>query len=313
MLTGEVAPPIRKRLARLLVAAELHVLADLPVGIRPQQVRVGERHVERGSPVPVAADAGKDRLDLLEKRGGVVEGIGLGWLNLDRGRRHPAAGVVDEDPGRAVLAARHLPRILVTPVGVGTAVADPDLAYPWPRLVPIAVIELELQLGVLAIAELGDRRGFQIVKTGLPVIQRAQYREGDRQDDAVEGRGDRSARAAEREIVASVGIFRNGRQRKTRPHRASRQIVTNLSWELLVPTDNVIALVGKSEDAEVTWNGLKREQVDQIQRALYGGYVAVLDVVGDIEELTHRAPVPTGNTRLDPLVDAHLVQRDAGV
>src|SRR6266571_7654889 len=110
MLTGEVAPSIRKWLERLLVAAELHILADLPVRIGPQQVWVGERYVQRGSSVPVGADARIDRFDLPEERRGVADGIGLGWLALEGGQRHPATGVVDEARPAPCACARTINR-----------------------------------------------------------------------------------------------------------------------------------------------------------------------------------------------------------
>jgi hypothetical protein len=73
----------------------------------------------------------------------------------------------------------------------------------------------------------------------------------------------------------------------------------------------VIPLVRRAEDREVAWNRREAEQVNEVERALVSRDRSVLDVVSDIEQLTHRRGVAARHTALDPVVDAHLVQRDA--
>src|SRR3954469_9129363 len=110
VLAGEVAA------AHLLAlrTRELRVLADLPVRVRALRVRVALPPVDGRLPVPLPGDARQHRLDLAEellraaRRGAGAEA-----------RAHVAAGVVDQDPARAGLAARHLPGVLVAAVGVG--------------------------------------------------------------------------------------------------------------------------------------------------------------------------------------------------
>ena len=75
----------------------------------------------------------------------------------------------------------------------------------------------------------------------------------------------------------------------------------------------MVPLVRRSEDLEVARVGGEAEQVNQVQRALLGRDVAVLDVVGDVEEAAHRAGVATGHTALDPVIDAHVVEVRAGL
>src|SRR6266566_4452177 len=60
----------RVRLPSLLVAAELRVLAHLPVRVRTPQVRIVERHVERRAAVPVFADTWEHRLELAQESPG---------------------------------------------------------------------------------------------------------------------------------------------------------------------------------------------------------------------------------------------------
>src|SRR5207248_439172 len=125
MFSGEMAPAVGKRLAGLLVAAELDVLPDFPVGVRAQQERVRERRVEGGLLVPVRGDARENRFNLLEERLGVALRVRRGGLALERRERDATAGVVDENPGRAVLTTRYIPGVLVAGVGVAGTVTDP--------------------------------------------------------------------------------------------------------------------------------------------------------------------------------------------
>src|SRR5260370_21027755 len=86
------------RLPRLLVATELRVLADLPVGGRAEEERIGERDAERGAAVPLRSDAREDRLDLGQERlGELGHGAVGGGITLVTGESHAAAGVVDPD------------------------------------------------------------------------------------------------------------------------------------------------------------------------------------------------------------------------
>src|SRR5260370_30704212 len=105
MLAGEMAlSGGRVRLPRLLVATELRVLADLPVGVRAEEERIGERDVERGAAVPLRSDAREDRLDLGQERLGEL-GHEAGVLGMTvGGRQRPAAPcVVDQGARRAAL------------------------------------------------------------------------------------------------------------------------------------------------------------------------------------------------------------------
>src|SRR5947209_19544056 len=119
VLAGEMAfAGVDVRLAKALVAAELRVLANLPIGVRAEQEWVRERHVEGGTAIPLLADARKDRLDLAEERSRELRHhAGAGGVASERPQRHAAAGVVDQDPGGAVLGAGDIPCVLVARVG----------------------------------------------------------------------------------------------------------------------------------------------------------------------------------------------------
>src|SRR2546421_5807642 len=130
MLPGKVASAVRERLAGFLVAAELDVLADFPVGVRAEQERIRQRRVEGRSPIPMAFEIGENRIDLLEKSLGVAQRVRGRGLTLEGCQRNAATGVVDEDARQTVLRACYIPGVLVAGVGVGGAVTDPDLWHP---------------------------------------------------------------------------------------------------------------------------------------------------------------------------------------
>src|SRR2546423_4300084 len=172
MLAGEMTLAVWERLARLLVATELDVLATFPIGVRTQQEGIRERRVERRLPVPVSPDARENRLEFLEEGLAVAERVRRRGLALERRQRDAAAGVVDEDPGLVGLATGHIPGVLVTGVGIARAIADPDRCHPCSRrVIPVPRVELELEFGVRAIAELGDGRDLQLVEVGFAVVQ----------------------------------------------------------------------------------------------------------------------------------------------
>src|SRR5438105_10563698 len=101
MLTGEVALAVGERLARLLVAAELDVLADFPIRVGAEQERVRQGRVERRPSVPVRGDAGENRFDLLEEGSAISHRVRRRRLAGERRQRDAASCVVDEDTGRS--------------------------------------------------------------------------------------------------------------------------------------------------------------------------------------------------------------------
>src|SRR5215207_10047196 len=89
VLTGEVAGARHLGLR----AAEAGVLAGLVVRVGPEGPRVPGPEVDRGAAVPLARDAGKQRLDLPEEALRAV-----GRRAAAERRADLAARVVDEDP-----------------------------------------------------------------------------------------------------------------------------------------------------------------------------------------------------------------------
>ena len=316
MLAGEVALARGDvGLPRLLVTAEKRVLAHLPVGVRAEEKWVAQRDVERGPAVPQLGDTWKHRLELAQE--GLREtrdDLRIGGVPLERCERNAAARVVDEDARIAVLRPRHVPGVLVARVGVRAAVAD----SPRPGRVPVPAVELQVKLGVLAVAELRDRGLLAAVEAGRAVGRvrpedRAQDREGDRHDHAVDDPGGGLAAGLEAQRVGAVGVAHDPGERRVQLHRALCQRRGDRFRQALVPAGDVVPLVRRSEDLEVARVGGEAEQVNQVQRALLGRDVAVLDVVGDVEEAAHRAGVATGHTALDPVIDAHVVEVRAGL
>src|SRR5271163_3523749 len=132
------------------IAGKARVLPHAPIGIGSAQIRV-ERGQGAGSPaVPLGASAWKDFLETAEEGLRVVLRRRVGRRcerRLGRlGGGRAAAGVIVEDPGRSRLPPRDLPRVLITLVGVGRAVAA---SRPGARFSPVARGELKLQLAVL--------------------------------------------------------------------------------------------------------------------------------------------------------------------
>ena len=122
MLAGEVDVP----LPHLLVAAESRVLTRLPVRVRAQEVRIGERRRQHRLAVPLRRDPGEDHLQLREvllreRRHRLVRGRRRVRIRLPHRLSDVCARVLDEDPGRARLRPRHVPAALDRQVGVERA------------------------------------------------------------------------------------------------------------------------------------------------------------------------------------------------
>ena len=230
-------------------------------------------------------------------------------LARERCQRDTPAGVVDEQTGRAVLTAADFPGVLIAGIRVAAAVAE----APGSALVPVPGVELQVQLGVRPIAEFCDRGHLQAVESSLFVVQGAQHREGEGKDHAVEAGAERAGRAGEGEGVAAVGILCDCPKRRVQHDAAVGQAGRDRPRQLLIPTRDVIALVRRPKDSEIPRDRLKGEQVDKVQRALLRRHVAVLDVVGDVQQLTHWALVASRNARFDPVVNTQPVQGDPGV
>src|SRR5262249_42203828 len=126
--------------------------------------------------VPRRREPWVNRLDLREES---LRVLGDAWGSLDRppgdGGRHrqrrAPAGVVDENPARARLPARDLPRVLIAGVREGRAGAD---AWPTTLLVPESASELRLQLAISTAPELLNRGVLQGVEPRARVVQVSQ-------------------------------------------------------------------------------------------------------------------------------------------
>src|SRR5439155_20485089 len=142
VLAGKVAlARDRIGLADLLVAGELRVLPDLPVGVRAQQEWVAQWHVEGRASIPLPGDAWERGLDLAQEYLGELGHLrAIRWIASERSQRHTPARVVDEESGRPILRARDIPGVLVARVRVSATVADP----PRPWRVPVPGVELQV-------------------------------------------------------------------------------------------------------------------------------------------------------------------------
>ena len=304
-----------RALRRSLVAAELRVLPDAPVRIRAEQVRVEERGGQAGPAVPVRRDAGEDRLELLEECLRVGRDLLVGRRVRVRRRGLEAAGdasarVVDEDALGVRLGPGHIPDVLEAVVGVDVTVRE----APGAGLVPVARVELELELAVASRPELRDRRLLERIESGLRVVERAQDGEARREDHLVVD--DRALRAVEPEAhgaVAVQGDRVHPRACRDRRQPGSGEVGGHRLGELLVSAGDVEALIRGAEDLEVPGLRLEPEQEHEVERRLIGRVGAVLLVVGGVEQPAEVRLVPARDVLVDPVVERELVERRAGL
>ena len=88
-----------------------------------------------------------------------------------------------------------------------------------------------------------------------------------------------------------------------------RSSSASAAGDLIVASPNVEALVGLAEEPQLR-PGVA-EQVEQVQRALLGRVRAVLDRVGDVEQLSESRRVTTRDRHFDPVGDRHRVELTA--
>ena len=163
-----------------------------------------------------------------------------------RARPDRAASVVDQDAGAASLGPGLVPGVLVTGVGEGLAVAAQPL--------PVAVGELDVQLGVGPHAELVDGGLLKRPEPGPGEVDRgAQDRERHGQDYLVEGdrtgpgsllegQGDRAAALAHgNQLLAKLDL--------------PLELGGEPGGELVAAAPDGVLLVGRAEDAQLPLAG----------------------------------------------------------
>ena len=77
------------------------------------------------------------------------------------------------------------------------------------------------------------------------------------------------------------------------------------------PPGDPVSLVGHAGERQAPARRLLAEEIDEIQRRLVGRRRAVLERVRRVEEAAEPRRRAPGNARLDPLPDAHAVERHA--
>ena len=291
VLGGVLAAEVHRSFDLGLGRAERLVLPDPVVGVRAEGPRVGRPGVERSAPIPPCGDPRQHRLKLGE------EGPGA-RLGAARHRGAGASQVVDKDPGCAGLRARDLPRRLVPRIGVGVAVTA--------ERPPVPAGEAHVELGVRPHAQLSDRPRLDVAEAGLrPVHLGAEDGEWQREHHAVGGHD----ASADRQLVARARAA-DGRERCSRGDLPVEP-PGELGDDLVVAPAHVELLVGVPEQAQLALADVP-EQVQQVESALVGARGAVLDVVGDVEQLAELGRPAAGDARVDPPGDAHVVQRPPG-
>ena len=113
-------------------------------------------------------------------------------------------------------------------------------------------------------------------------------------------------------LVPAVRGFLDPRQ--TLPHLddVPTEVAGHGFGQLLIAAADVELLIGLAEDRQRVGIRLKTEQENQVESRLLHRIGAVLDDVGDVEERPERRAMTAGNTPLDVLMKAHLIQRPPG-
>ena len=163
------------------------------------------------------------------------------------------------------MPARHIPGVLESDIRIDIPGTD---SRPGACPVPEARIELQLQLRVGAIAQLGNGRLLESIEACLHVVQRAQYTEWQGQDHPVKGSCFRPAGCSEGQGITSVFVGGNSGHAPVEIDGTGGQTGCNRRGQLLVPTDDMVALIGASKDAEIAGLRLKAEQIHQVERTL---------------------------------------------
>src|SRR5260370_12408428 len=120
-------------------------------------------------------------------------------------------------------------------MGIDSAGMDPRGGT---RPVPEAWIELQVQLRVGSIAQLGDGRLLETVEAGLAVIQGSQDTEWEGQDHPVEGGCVFSAGCGEGQGITPVRVGGDGRHTPVEVNGPGGQPACNCPWPPAVPPDD---------------------------------------------------------------------------
>jgi hypothetical protein len=155
-------------------------------------------------------------------------------------------------------------------------------------LIPQTAVELQLQLGLLAVAKLLDGRLFEGreargAECGVVGEDRAQHREGNRHDHAIDVHVGRALGGLKYQRVRVVRVVHDAGQPVVQLHRARAQSSRDSPRQPLVAANDVKTLVRAAEDGELSD---VEQQIHDVQRALLGGHVPVLDVVGGCRGLS---------------------------
>ncbi len=216
-----------------------------------------------------------------------------------------AAEVIIEDAGGAGLGAGGFPGGLAAGVGEGVTSGE----APGAGCVPEALGELELEFGVFSGAEILDGVEFAGVEAGGGAIEGAEDGEGKCQDDDV---GGDFAGGGEGEAAAAVGGLAHGGESGAGLDGdiAGGKVGGNGVGEFLVAAFDMKAFVGEAVDLEISIAA--GEGVNEVERALGGGFGAEFGGEGDVKKLAKRGAEAAGDAGFDPGGDAHVVEGAGG-
>src|SRR5258708_31023410 len=239
-------------LAHFFGAGEEVLLPEKAARVASQQVGVDTWVAQSRCAVVVSGRSRPDLLQLFKEVSGVllhqrIRTIRVRPVGLIRGT-NIAPCIVDNDPCRTRLPARYIPGVLETGIGIDIPGTDPR---PGTRPVPEAWIELQLQLRVGSIAQLGDGRLLETVEAGLAVIQGSQDTEWDGQDHPVEGGCVFSAGCGEGQGITPVRVGGDGRHTPVEVNGPGGQTGCNRPGHMSGPPDDVVALIRFAEDAKI--------------------------------------------------------------
>ena len=174
---------------------------------------------------------------------------------------------------------------------------------------PGAARQLEVELRVAPHAELLDGTPLERVEARPGVVEAAENGERQRQDHMIGPDALRPVGRFEVQGNPAIGLAPERAEPRVKPHRVLRKSCRDGPRQPVVAARDSEALVGHAGQGQPPSGRLLPEEVHEVERRLVGRRGAVLERVGDVEEPAEPRRRATRDARLDPLPDAHAVER----
>ena len=168
-----------------------------------------------------------------------------------------------------------------------------------------------MELRVASHPELLDGAPLERVEAGSRVLETAEHGEWQRQDRVIRPDVLRPIGRLEIHDDPAVPLATDRSQAPAKLDRSLGERGRDGARQPVVSPGDPVSLVGHAGERQVSARRLLAEEIDEIQRRLVGRRRAVLQRVRRVEEATEPRRRASGNARVDPLPDAHAVERHA--